>query len=253
MKLALLGYGRMGHEVERVAPARGHQVVVRLDIDDNGHGAGITRESFAGVDTAIDFSQPRAVLDNVDRATQIGIPMVIGTTGWGEQLDDVRRMVEQRGAALVYGANFSVGANLFFRLAEHAARLFDAFDEYDPYVLEHHHRDKIDAPSGTALRVAELVVNASRRKSRLQTGNPAGAIDPDALHVASLRAGGAFGEHRVGFDSSADAVQLVHSARGREGFARGALLAAEWIHDKVGFFEFGTVLDEITGSADGSH
>ena len=252
MKLGLLGYGRMGREVERVAHARGHQVAVRLDIGDNEHGSGITAESFAGVDAAIDFSNAGAVLDNIDRATQIGIPMVIGTTGWGEQLDEVCRMVERRSAAVVYGANFSVGANLFFRLVEHAARLFDAFDEYDPYVLEHHHRDKIDAPSGTALRVAELVVNASRRKSKLQTGNPAGAIDPDALHVASLRAGGAFGEHRVGFDSSADAVQLVHSARGREGFAQGALLAAEWIYDKVGFFEFGVVLDEITGSADGS-
>lgn len=253
MRLALVGYGRMGREVERVAQARGHDVAVRLDVDDNEHGVGITGESFAGIDAAIDFSQPLAVLDNVDRATQIGIPLVIGTSGWGEHLDEVCRMVEQRHAAVVYAANFSVGANLFFRLAEHAARLFDAFDEYDPYVLEHHHRDKIDAPSGTALRVAELVIDASRRKSKLQTGNPTGAIDRDALHVASLRAGGAFGEHRVGFDSSADAVQLVHSARGREGFARGALLAAEWIRNKVGFFEFGAVLDEIIGSADGSH
>lgn len=253
MKLALLGYGRMGHEVERVAHTRGHEITVRLDIDTNEHGAGITAESFAGIDAAIDFSQSLAVLDNVDRATRIGVPMVIGTSGWGEHLDEVCRMVEQRHAAVVYGANFSVGANLFFRLAEHAARLFDAFDEYDPYVLEHHHRDKIDVPSGTALRVAELIVNASRRKSKLQTGNPTGAIDRDALHVASLRAGAAFGEHRVGFDGHADAVQLVHSARGREGFARGALLAAEWICDKVGFFEFGAVLEEIMERTRGSH
>jgi 4-hydroxy-tetrahydrodipicolinate reductase len=253
VRLALLGYGRMGHEVERVAQARGHEVAVRLEIDDNERGAGITAEGFAGIDAAIDFSQPAAVLENVDRATQIGIPLVVGTTGWYEHIDDVRRMVEQRGAAVVYGANFSVGANLFFRLAEHAARLFDAFDEYDPYVLEHHHRDKIDAPSGTALRLGELVVNSSRRKTKLQTGNPAGAIDRDALHVASLRAGGAFGEHRVGFDGHADAVQLVHSARGREGFARGALLATEWIRDKVGFFEFGAVLEEITERARGPH
>lgn len=224
---------------------------MRLDIDDNERGAGITAESFAGVDAAIDFSQPLAVLDNVDRATQIGVPLVIGTTGWDEHLDDVRRMVEKRDAAVVYGTNFSVGANLFFRLAEHAAQLFDAFDEYDPYVLEHHHRDKIDAPSGSALRLAELIVNVSRRKNKLQIGNPAGAIDPDALHVASLRAGGAFGEHRVGFDSNTDTVQLVHSARGREGFAQGALLAAEWIRNKVGFFEFSAVLDEISGSAHG--
>jgi len=247
VKLALLGYGRMGHEVEAAAAASGHDVVLRLDIADNEGGSGVSADAFADIDVAVDFSQPGAVFDNVDHATAIGVPVVVGTTGWGDRFDEIRSLVEQRGGALVHGANFSIGANLFFRLVDDASRLFDRFDEYDAYVFEHHHRDKVDAPSGTALRAARLLIAGSRRKDTIQAGNPPGAIARNALHVASLRAGAAFGEHRVGFDGSADAVQLVHTARGREGFARGALLAAEWIVGRAGFFEFDAVLDDLLG------
>lgn len=253
MRLALLGRGRMGREVAAAAEQRGHEIVVRLDGDSNAGGAGITTASFSGVDAAVDFSRPTAVPDNVDAATGLGVPLVIGTTGWADRLEAMRSLVIERHGAAVYGANFSIGANLFIRLAEHAARLFDPFDDYDPYVFEHHHRDKADAPSGTALRVAELVSAASSRKSTLQTGNPAGAIDRRSLHVSSLRAGSAFGEHRVGFDGSADALQLIHTARGRRGFANGALLAAQWIVGKRGFFEFSEVLDDMAGGAAEDH
>ena len=253
MRLALLGYGRMGREVERLAPVRGHEVALRLDVDDNAAAAGITREAFEAIDAAIDFSVADGVFDNIDRATEIGIPLVVGTTGWDERLDEVRRLVDERDAAVVYGANLSIGANLFFRVAEHAARLVDAIGEhadYDPYVIEHHHRDKVDAPSGSALQVARLLTAASRSKERIQAGNPAASIDADALHVASVRAGAAFGEHTVGFDGTADTIKLTHAARGREGFAAGALLAAEWIVDKRGCFEFSSVLDDILGDID---
>lgn len=248
MKLALLGYGRMGREVERLAIAQGHEVGVRLDIDDNAAAAGITAEAFASIDAAIDFSVPAAVFDNIDRATYVGVPLVVGTTGWDDRLADVRRLVDERAAAVVYGANLSIGANLFFRIVEHAARLFDAVSEhadYDPYVLEHHHRGKLDTPSGTALHLADLVIVASSAKNTIQAGNPEASIDVDALHVASLRAGAACGEHTVGFDGSADTVRLTHTARNREGFAAGALLAARWIVGKKGCFEFSSVLDEI--------
>jgi len=253
VKLALLGYGRMGHEVERLAVAQGHEVGVRLDIDDNTAGAGITTAAFASIDAAIDFSVPTAVFDNIDRATDVGIPLVVGTTGWDARIDEVRRLVDERDAAVVYGANLSIGANLFFRTVEHAARLFDAIGEhadYDPYVLEHHHRNKADTPSGTALHLAGLVTEASDAKKTVQTGNPEGSIDTEALHIASLRAGTAFGEHTVGFDGAADAVKLTHTARSREGFAAGALLAARWIIGRKGCFEFGSVLDEILGDID---
>ncbi len=253
MKLALLGYGRMGREVERLAIAQGHEVGVRLDVDDNTAGAGISAETFASIDVAIDFSVPTAVFDNIDRATELGVPLVVGTTGWDDRIDEVRRLVDERDAVVVYGANLSIGANLFFRIAEHAARLFDAIGEhadYDPYVLEHHHREKVDAPSGTALHLAGLVTGVSGAKKTIQAGNPEASIDAEALHVASLRAGTAFGEHTVGFDGAADTVKLTHTARSREGFAAGALLAAQWIVDKEGCFEFGSVLEEILGDID---
>jgi len=249
VKLALLGYGRMGHEVEAAARARGHQIAVALDVDDNAGGAGIVAQTFGGVDAAIDFSHADAVYDNVDGTTRLGVPLVIGTTGWNDRIDELRALVDERDGAVVYAANFSVGANLFFRLVDHAARLFEPFDEYDPYVFEHHHRDKVDAPSGTALRLARLVTAASSRKQSVQAGNPEGAIARDALHVASLRAGAAFGEHVVGFDGSADTIKLEHLARGRQGFARGAVLAAEWIAGRRGFFAFDAVLDDIVAGA----
>lgn len=249
MKLALLGYGRMGRELEAAAHRRGDDILVRLDGEGNEGGAGIVAGTFSNVDVAVDFSCPSAVLDNVERTTELEVPLVIGTTGWAGELDAVQALVAERGGAVVHGANFSIGANVLFRLAEHAARLLDFFDDYDPYVHEHHHRGKTDSPSGTALRLAELIVSGSSRKRELQTGNPSGAIHGDALHVTSLRAGSAFGEHCVGFDGNADAIRLVHTSRGRAGFADGALLAAQWIVGKQGLFEFSDVLDDIMGGA----
>ena len=245
MKLALLGYGSMGHAVERAATATGHEIGVTLDLPENLNGAAITADVLDGIDAAIEFSQPDAVFANIDATSKLGVPVVVGTTGWQDRIDEARSLIEERGAGLVHGVNFSVGANLFLRLAEKAAELFDPFDDYDPYVLEHHHRHKVDAPSGTALRVAEGVLRRTSRKQRLEAGNPDGAIAPEALHVVSVRAGEAPGEHRVGFDGPADSVQLVHTARGRDGFARGALLAAEWIVGRSGFYEFSEVLEDF--------
>jgi 4-hydroxy-tetrahydrodipicolinate reductase len=243
----------MGHEVEAAAAPRGHEVALRLHGADNADGSGITVDTFAAIDVAVDFSRADVVVDNVDAATRVGVPLVVGTTGWDEHIDRVRELVVEREGALVYGANFSVGANLFLRLAARAAHLFAPFADYDAYVFEHHHRHKADAPSGTALRLAQLVLQTGGDKSALQIGNPDGPIAPDALHVASLRAGSAFGEHRVGFDGSNDAVQLVHTARNRRGFAHGALLAAEWVVGRRGLFAFDAVLDEILagGGSDG--
>jgi 4-hydroxy-tetrahydrodipicolinate reductase len=245
VRLALLGNGRMGTEVRIAAEHHGDEVLVALDGDSNRNGEGITAATFSHIDVAVDFSRPEAVPCNVEATIELGVPMVIGTTGWDDRLEAVRALVLDRGGAVVHGANFSVGANLFFRLVQDAVRLFDPFEGYDPYILEHHHRGKADAPSGTALRLAKLITDNSRRKSTLQAGNPSSAIEPGALHVASLRAGTAFGEHRVGFDGDADAIQLTHSARGRHGFAQGALLAAHWVVGKQGFFEFAEVVDDM--------
>jgi 4-hydroxy-tetrahydrodipicolinate reductase len=242
VRLGLLGYGRMGTEVERLAARKGHEIVVKLDADSNRGGSGLTRESVGGCDVIIDFTWPEAVLDNVRRIAGLGVPMVEGTTGWYEKIDAVKDIVESRGMGFVYAANFSIGANLLLKLTGEAAQLFERFEDYDPYVLEHHHRGKVDAPSGTALHLGEAVVAAMSRKERMQIGNPKGRISPDALHVASLRAGTAFGRHVVGFDGPADTLELSLTARSREGLAQGALYAAEWIRGKKGFYEFSQCL-----------
>jgi 4-hydroxy-tetrahydrodipicolinate reductase len=229
MKLAIIGYGKMGRLVEQVAAARGHEVVARFDVDNNVNGEGLTRESLSGVDVAVDFSVPEAVIHNVRRLVELGVPTVVGTTGWYEHLNEVKRSVEERGGALVWGANFSVGMNLFFKVVGYASELFARFNEYDPFLIEHHHRFKKDAPSGTAL-VIERVMREHY-----------GERTP---HSVSIRAGHAPGTHEVGFDSEADILTFTHTARSRQGFAVGAVVAAELIARRKGFYEFPELLFE---------
>jgi 4-hydroxy-tetrahydrodipicolinate reductase len=228
----------MGVEVEKLALSRGHEIVLKLDVDSNRGGAGLSRESVDGADVVVDFTWPDAVVENVRRVADLGVPMVEGTTGWYGEIDQVRSIVESSGMGFVYAANFSIGANLLIKLAGEAAKLINRFEEYDPYVYEHHHRGKVDAPSGTALRLGESILASMERKNRMQIGNPEARIGTSDLHVSSLRAGTAFGQHKVGFDSAADSLELTLTARSREGLAQGTLFAAEWIKDRRGFYEF---------------
>ena len=237
MRIILLGRGRMGGEVARLAREAGHEIVVELDRTSR-LGEGPMPDELRRADVAIDFTSPDAVHDNVKRLAETGLPVVVGTTGWDERLDDVRRIVAASGTGLVYGANFSIGANILVSLVGQAARLFERFAEYDPYVFEHHHKHKSDAPSGTALRLASTIVQTLSRKEVVETGAPAAPIDEKSLHVVGIRAGSVFGQHVVGFDSLTDCLEIAHVAKNREGFARGALFAAEWICSKQGVFEF---------------
>ena len=221
MKIAIVGYGKMGRMAEQAAAARGHEVVARV-----GRG-GLAAGGLDGAEAAIEFSTPEAAVPNVTRLLELGLPVVVGTTGWYARLDEVKRLVEERGGSLVYGANFSVGMNLFFELAREAARLFARFEEFDPFLVEHHHKFKKDAPSGTALVIA--------RRMRESYG---GRL-PEAI---SLRAGYAPGTHEVGFDAEAETVTLTHTARSRQGFAAGAVFAAEQIVGRRGCFEFAELL-----------
>ncbi len=227
MKIAIIGYGKMGRLVEQVATARGHEVVARFDVDNNEHGEGLTAESLSGVAVAIEFSTPEAVVHNLRRVIALGVPAVVGTTGWYEHLDEIRALVKEHNGALVYSANFSVGMNLFFKIARYAAELFAQFAEYDPFLVEHHHKFKKDAPSGTALVIERLL-----RESY-------GERTPQAL---SIRAGYAPGTHELGFDSEADTIVLSHTARSRQGFALGAVFAAEQIVNRRGIYEFSELL-----------
>jgi 4-hydroxy-tetrahydrodipicolinate reductase len=229
MRIALVGYGKMGQLVERVASAHGHEVVARLDIENNQNASGITRERLNGAEVAIDFSSPDAVIDNIRALMDVGMPVVVGTTGWDEHLEQVQTMVSKSNGSLVYGANFSIGMNLFFRLVDQAGKLFASHDGYDPFLIEHHHQFKKDAPSGTAIRMAKLLEESYH--------------DSTPVPV-SVRAGFVPGTHELGFDSEADTILLAHTARSREGFASGAILAAERIAGRKGFFEFSEILFE---------
>jgi 4-hydroxy-tetrahydrodipicolinate reductase len=227
MNIAIIGYGKMGKMVEQAAIARGHEIVARLDIDNNVAGNGLTRESLAGVDCAIDFSIPEAVLPNIQKLMELGVPMVVGATGWYEKLDAVQQLVAEHNGSLVWGANFSIGMNLFFKTVRYASELFARFDQYDPFLIEHHHKFKLDAPSGTAF-VIERLMRASY-----------GERTPQSL---SIRAGYAPGMHEVGFDSEADHLSFSHTARSRQGFAVGAVIAAELLQERKGCFEFPELL-----------
>ena len=227
MKIAIVGYGKMGRMIEGVAASRSHTIAARFDIDNNESGAGLTAESLAGVDVAIEFSTPEVAPANLKRLLELKVPTVVGTTGWYSHLDEIKRVVAKSNGALVYSANYSVGMNLFFRIASEASRLFSRYREYDPFLVEHHHKFKLDAPSGTAVVIGNLMRETY------------GASTPQAV---SVRAGHIPGTHQVGFDSEADTITLTHTARNREGFALGAVLAAEKIVLKRGCFEFADLL-----------
>jgi 4-hydroxy-tetrahydrodipicolinate reductase len=218
----------MGQLVERLAREAGDEVAAVLGSREAASGAEELAEMLAGHDAAIDFTVADAVPRHAEACALARVPLVEGTTGWHAQLEEVRRRVEREGGALIYGANFSVGVNLFYRVVARAAELFRGFD-YAPFVEEAHHSRKRDAPSGTALRLRDILTEACGRE----------------VPVASTRAGHIPGTHRVGFDSAADTVTLTHTARSREGFAAGALVAARWIQGKTGVYEFSETLEEI--------
>jgi 4-hydroxy-tetrahydrodipicolinate reductase len=214
MKIALHGYGQMGHAVERIARERNHEIVAFVHRDTDLKGA----------DVVIDFSQPPAVDRAVALACDNGVDLVIGTTGWSDRMDAIRQRVEKAQIGCVYASNFSPGANVVFALARRAGELFARFPQYAAGMEERHHTKKKDAPSGTALRIADEV-----------KGGSGGSLEPP---IASSRVGSEYGLHTLFFDSPDDLVEITHRARGREGFARGAVVAAEMLRGKKGFLRF---------------
>jgi 4-hydroxy-tetrahydrodipicolinate reductase len=226
LNLAILGYGKMGRTIAQLAPQRGFEVRLIMDIDVNA-GGGITRENFEGIDVCIEFTEPKAALDNIRRVAEVGHNLIVGTTGWHHHLEEVRKVVEASGIGMVYAANFSIGVQLFYRVARAAAETFAAFPMYEPYLTEAHHKFKKDAPSGTALELKRQVQPYFKGRD---------------VPVASVRAGYLPGTHELGFDSEADTVILRHTARSRQGFAEGALYAARWVVGRKGLFNFADVL-----------
>ncbi len=227
MKLALVGYGKMGKLIEQLAPEYGFDVARKLDEFNNAGFEGMTPQNFKGIDAAIEFSIPEAAIENIERLAALGVNSVIGTTGWLGEMDRAKAAVQNYGTGLVWSANYSIGVNVFSRLAAEAARLLAKEDAYGAWAWEIHHNTKKDAPSGTLLKLVDAMRSAGYQRAIDQSSNRAGAHP---------------GTHEIGFDSGADTITLRHTARSREGFARGALKAAQWVVGKKGFYEFSEVL-----------
>jgi 4-hydroxy-tetrahydrodipicolinate reductase len=229
MRIALIGNGAMGQLVAAEATAASDEVATIVTSNDRDLKPDELSGKLRGHDVGIDFSVGEAVLRNIEACARAGVPLVEGTTGWKAHEQTARQIVAEHSAALVYGANFSIGVNLFYRIVERAAELFASVDSYAPFIEEAHHVRKRDAPSGTALHLRDLMAKH---------------LGPD-IPITSTRAGYIPGTHRVGFDSEGDQVLLVHSARSRRGFASGALLAAHWIVGKTGVFEFTDAIEDL--------
>lgn len=244
MRVLLVGYGAMGHEVERVLSARGHSVASRVD-PAGGEVASLDALKPGAADMAVEFSLPGAVAENARQYARLGVSAVVGTTGWYGQRAEVEKTVSAANIGYLYGPNFALGVHIFYRIVAAATRLVNPVDDYDILGFEAHHRRKKDSPSGTALAVAQVILANSARKKRLVTERLDRAIEPDELHFASVRGGSLPGTHTVMLDSAADTIEITHTARTRGGFALGAVMAAEWLHKRKGFFSVDAFVDEI--------
>lgn len=229
MKIALIGTGKMGKLIAHLAREQADEIFIEIDESAAALSAALLSEKLKGADAAIDFSAPEAVKRNAEACVLANVPLVEGTTGWDDELESIKKLVAENGGAFCYGANFSVGVNLFYRIVAFSSDLFAKFEDYEAFLEEQHHSRKKDAPSGTALKLKAIVAEHIKRE----------------FSVSSTRAGNIPGTHRVGFDGVADQILLEHTARSREGFASGALLAAHWIVGKTGVYEFSDVMEEI--------
>jgi dihydrodipicolinate reductase len=229
MRIALIGYGKMGHEIEKVALQRGHEIVCIIDLNEEDK---FSSPEFKSADVAIEFTSPGSVLRNYKRAFAAGVPVVSGTTGWLSSLDEIKDECENNGKTFFYASNFSMGVNIFFALNDYLAKIMNQFPGYDVRMEETHHIHKLDAPSGTAITLAEGILgNIGRKEKWVLDKNGA----TDELQIKAFREGEVPGIHTIIYESDADSIRITHDAKSRKGFALGAVLAAEFTKDKKGF------------------
>ncbi len=246
MNIAIIGYGKMGKEIERIAQIRG--ISIASIIDPNTKDAPfdeINKESMKDVDVCIDFTMPEAAVENIRKAAKFKKNIVMATTGWYTRMDEVKKIVKEAGIGFIWSGNFSLGVNIFFRIVENAAKIVNNVDDYDVFAYEIHHSQKKDSPSGTAKMLGDILINNIQRKKSIVTEKLDRKIEPDEIHLASIRGGNVPGTHAICFDSAADTIELKHTARNREGFALGAVMAAEWINKKKGFYNIDDFMKEI--------
>ena len=241
MRLAIIGYGKMGKEIERLAIERGWTVGLRVDIDTPS----VSSSQRNSVDVVIHFANAHTLVDDLTPWAEAHKSIVVGTTGWQDQLSKVQNLVTKYQIGLIYASNFSLGVNIFFHLVKSAAQMMNQFPEYDAYIHEIHHKNKVDSPSGTALTMGKIILQHLQRKKEILNVPPTGKIRPEQLHISSTRSGAIVGTHILAFDSSADTIELKHTAKDRSGFAIGALLAAEWICNKKGLYTMDDVFQDL--------
>ncbi len=233
MNLALVGTGRMGTAVGELAEERGHAVVARFDAE---HPLPERPEAVEPADVVVDFSLPDVAPIHIRRYCRWRVPAVVGTTGWYDRLDDVRDWVGENEASILYAPNFSIGVALLVKALRAVTPLVDRLAEYDVFIHEVHHVNKVDSPSGTALMLADILVDGLQRKSHVEVETQHDRISAGVLHVSSTRAGGVIGKHTVALDSPFDELFFSHHAKNRQGFAFGAVKAAEWLPGRTGLF-----------------
>lgn len=236
MKIALIGYGNMGQELEKVIADNKDHMIVSISYGEKNKELDIA--GIKKADVVIDFTSSEIVISNIKKVANLKKDIVVGTTGWYGNMKEVKQIVKRNNIGLLYGQNFSIGANIFFALIGFSSKIFSSFGNYDVYGYEIHHSGKKDSPSGTAKKITEVIMNNFPQKKVLQVNKLNRQIKAEELHFASVRGGHNRGMHEVIFDSSADEVKLVHAAHGRRGFAQGAIMAAEFIRGKKGVYDF---------------
>ncbi len=236
MRIALIGYGKMGKAIEEIAVHRGHEIVLKID---EYNLAEFNKENISKADIAIEFTGPHSAYENVKKTLNFDIPLICGSTGWLEKLDEVKKLCAARNGSFIYASNYSVGVNIFFELNKKLAALMAPDKDYEVQVTEIHHTQKKDAPSGTAITIAEQILESIGRK---KTWVNHISDNPEDLEIISERVDAAAGTHKVKYSSTVDDIEIIHTAHNRQGFALGAVLAAEFIKDKKGIYEMKDVL-----------
>ncbi len=248
MNISIIGHGKMGKTIEKIALERGHKIVSIIDPNsEKATHREISEKALQGAEVAIDFTSPESAMKNIETVSRLGKSMVMGTTGWESQVAKAKAIIGKSNTGFIYASNFSIGMNIFLKIIENASKIIDRFPEYDIGGVEYHHAKKADSPSGTARSIAEIIKGNVGRKKTINYGAIDGQIKPGELHFASLRIGSMPGTHKIIIDSAPDTIELTHTARNREGFALGAVMAAEWVDKKKGFYNIKDMMKELTG------
>jgi len=249
INVGIIGYGKMGKLIHKLSKTNNNIDIISV-IDpkcEDAQYSEINEESLKNVDVCIEFTHPSMAMINAEKIAKLGKNIVMGTTGWYDKIDQMEKIAKDNNVGIIWSGNFSLGVNLFFKMIKNAAKIINSVEGYDTFGLEYHHNKKADSPSGTANMIGKILINELNNKKTLVYDKLDREINPEELHIASVRGGSIPGTHIVGFDSTADTIELKHTARNREGFAMGSLTAAKWINEKKGIFNIDDMMNEIIG------